>query len=231
MSDCRFGVSPVNYPDPDPAFVQLHIGPQKTPINFKIDTGSSVNILPQSIYKSLNIKHPLEAPSHKLTSYTGNMLPVIGMIQLASYHKSKVIQTKFYVVEGNAPPLNSLQSSVDLGLVQLTYAVESSFNCAPPCIDKQLVEKEYGDLFKGIGVLPGEVKLYLKDDAVPVVNPPPEALKLKLKAELDTMESAQIIAEVTEPTDWVNSLVVVEKPKHWQAKDLLGSKGAKRGNS
>ena len=31
---------------PDYAFVQLHIGPQKTPVNFKIDTVSSVNILP-----------------------------------------------------------------------------------------------------------------------------------------------------------------------------------------
>ena len=69
------------------------------------------------------------------------MLPVIGMIQLASYHKSKVIQTMCYVVEGNAPPLIILQSSVDLGLVQLTYAVESSFNCAPPCVDKQMIEK------------------------------------------------------------------------------------------
>ena len=212
---------------PDRAFVQLHIGPQKTPVNFKIDTGSSVNILPQSIYKSLNIKHPLEAPGHKLTSYTGNMLPVIGMIKLASYHKSKVIQTMFYVVEGNAPPLISLQSSVDLGLVQLTYAVESSFNCAPPCIDKQLINKEYGDLFKGIGVLPGEVTLYLKDDAVPVVNPPrrvPEALKSKLKAELDTMESDHIIAKVTEPTDWVNSLVVVEKPKTGKLRICLDPK-------
>ena len=212
---------------PDRAFVQLHIGPHKTPVDFKIDTGSSVNILPQSIYKSLNIKHPLEAPSHKLTSYTGNMLPVIGMIKLASYHKSKVIQTMFYVVEGNAPPLISLQSSVDLGLVQLTYAVESSFNCAPPCIDKQLINKEYGDLFKGIGVLPGEVKLYLKDDAVPVVNPPrrvPEALKSKLKAELDTMESDHIIAKVTEPTDWVNSLVVVEKPKTGKLRICLDPK-------
>ena len=97
---------------PDRAFVQLHICPQKTPVNFKIDTGSSVNILPQSIYKSLNIKHPLETPSHTLTSYTGNMVPVIGMIKLASYHKSKVIQTMFYVVEGNASSLFSFQSSV-----------------------------------------------------------------------------------------------------------------------
>ena len=124
---------------PDRAFVQLHICPQKTPVSFEIDTGSPVNILPQSIYKSLNIKHPLEAPSHKRTSFIGNKLPVTGMVKLASYHKSKVIQTMFYVVEGNALPLISLQSSVNLGLVQLTYAVESSFNCAPPCIDKQLI--------------------------------------------------------------------------------------------
>ena len=141
----------------------------------------------------------------------------------------------FYVVESNAPPLISLQSVVDLGLVQMKCAIESSFNCASPCIDKQLIEKEYGDLFKGIGVLPREVKLYLKDDAVPVVNPPrrvPEAIISKLKAELDTMESDQIIAKVTESTNWVSSLVAVEKtPKNWQAKDLLGSKSAKRGNS
>ena len=68
---------------PDRAFVQLHIGPQKKQINFKIDTGSSANILPHKDYKSLNIKHPLEPPQHKLTSYTGNMLPVIGMVRLS----------------------------------------------------------------------------------------------------------------------------------------------------
>ena len=62
----------------------------------------------------------------------------------------------------------------------------------------------YGDICKGIGVLPGEQKLYLKEDTVPVVNPPrrvPEALKSKLKAELDTKESDHIIEKVTEPTD------------------------------
>ena len=67
----------------------------------------------------------------------------------------------FYVVEGNAPPLKSIQTSVDLGLKQLTYAVESTFKP----IDNQLIESEYGDLFKGIGVIPVEVKQY-RDDAV-----------------------------------------------------------------
>ena len=62
---------------------------------------------------------------------------------------------------------------------------------------------------------------------MPVVNPPrrvPEALKSKLKAELDTMESDHIIAKVTEPTDWVNSLVVVEKPKTGKLRICLDPK-------
>ena len=202
---------------PDRAFAQLHVGPQNTQINFKIDTGSAVNILPHSLFKSLNSSHPIEPPTHKLTSYTGNMIPVVGMIRLACSHKGREIQTLFYVVEGNAPPLLSLQSSVDLGLIKLTYDVESSLRVPPVSpIDKQLIEHEYGDLFKGIGVIPGEVKLHLKDNAVPVVNPPrriPEALKSRLKCELDNMENDQIIVKVNEPADWVNSLVVVEKPQ------------------
>jgi len=55
----------------------------------------------------------------------------------------------------------------------------------------------------------------LKPDAIPVVNPPrrvPEALRNRLHEELDRMENNDIIAKVNTPTDWVNSLVVVEKP-------------------
>ncbi|MEW8546431.1 MAG: RNase H-like domain-containing protein, partial [Candidatus Thiodiazotropha sp.] len=86
---------------------------------------------------------------------------------------------------------------------------------------------EFSELFTGIGVIPGECKLYLKDNAVPVVNPPrriPEALKGKLKIELDRMERDGIIAKVTEPTDWVNSIVVAEKPKSGKLRVCLDPK-------
>ena len=59
------------------------------------------------------------------------------------------MQTLFYIVEGNAPPLLSLQSSVDLDLIKLTYDVESSFRVPQVSpIDKQLIEHEYGDLLR-----------------------------------------------------------------------------------
>ena len=78
-----------------------------------------------------------------------------------------------------------------------------------------------------LGVIPGEVKLHLKDNAVPVVNPPrriPETLKSRLKYELDTMENDQNIVKVDEPTDWVNSLVVVEKPQTGKLRICLDPK-------
>lgn len=64
--------------------------------------------------------------------------------------------------------------------------------------------------------MPGKVKLHLKTDCVPVVNPPrrvPVGLNDRLKDELARMEKHGIIAKVTKPTSWVNNLVIVEKPK------------------
>ena len=78
------------------------------------------------------------------------------------------------------------------------------------------MQLDFADLFAGTGVLLGTSKLYLKEKSVPVVNHPRrilEALKSKVQDELDRMEKDSIIAKVTEPTDWVNSIVVVEKPQ------------------
>ena len=99
------------------------------------------------------------------------MLPVIGMVKLACCHKDKVINALFYIAEGSGPPLISLQSSVDLGLIKLTYTIETSSQKDSSDLDKQSVMNEYAELFAGIGVLPGECELYIKENAVPVVNP------------------------------------------------------------
>ena len=51
-------------------------------------------------------------------------------------------------------------------------------------------------------------------EAVPVVHPPrkiPVTLRDRVKEELENMEQQGIIKNVTEPTSWVNSMVVNEK--------------------
>ena len=59
-----------------------------------------------------------------------------------------------------------------------------------------------------------EYDLTLHEHAVPSVHAPrrvPLALRDSLKAALDDMVTNKVITPVKEPTDWVSSLVVVEK--------------------
>ena len=80
-------------------------------------------------------------------------------------------------------------------------------------LSKDKVLSEYGDIFEGIGKFPGECTIQIDPSVAPVIHPPrkvPLALHEKLSQELTRMEADGIIAKVTEPTQWVNSLVVVE---------------------
>ncbi|GBN61323.1 Transposon Ty3-G Gag-Pol polyprotein [Araneus ventricosus] len=62
---------------------------------------------------------------------------------------------------------------------------------------------------------PRKCPAYGKDGAIPVIHPPrrvPQALQPKLKETLDKLEKEKIVTKVNKPTDWVQSLVIVEKP-------------------
>lgn len=70
-----------------------------------------------------------------------------------------------------------------------------------------------------------ETKIHIKKGAVPVIQPVchvPHTIWDKLKQELDNMEVSRINAKVIQPNEWVNSLVVVEKPHEqlWICLDL-----------
>ena len=70
-------------------------------------------------------------------------------------------------------------------------------------------------MFQGTGKLKGQYKLEIEENAKQVVHPPrrvPVALKGKLKRELERLQSLGIIEKVIEPTPWVSSLVIVQKP-------------------
>ena len=83
-------------------------------------------------------------------------------------------------------------------------------------ITKDYILKEFSDVFKGIGTLPGgPYHIRLKDDYKPVQHPPrsvPIAMQPVYKAELDRLTEEGIITEVHEHTEWINSIVPVMKP-------------------
>ena len=80
---------------------------------------------------------------------------------------------------------------------------------------KEALLHEYADCFNGIGCFEGEFHITLDPAVPPVIHPPrrvPEALQELVKKELDSLEAQGIITKVSEPTDWVNSLVCITKP-------------------
>ncbi|KAK2713685.1 hypothetical protein QYM36_009531 [Artemia franciscana] len=179
---------------------------------FKIDTGAEANILPLKDFNKLARKPALLLTADVLTSYMGEQLKVLGTANLKVQYKNQTPQTHtFHVVCTDRAPILSRQSSKRLQLIKFVLSVS---NPAPirPVIQKFL--NEFSDVFEGTGTLPGTCKIYLKEGAIPTIQPPkqvPFALQAKFKEELDRLESLGVIEKVTKPTQWVNSLVLVRK--------------------
>ena len=75
--------------------------------------------------------------------------------------------------------------------------------------------QRYPKVFKeGVGKIAGNYNIRLNPRVMPVQHAPrrvPVALRQRLKETLNSMVRANIIAPVTEPTQWISSMVVVPK--------------------
>ena len=90
-----------------------------------------------------------------------------------------------------------------------------SLSIADLPLTQEKVESTYADVFQGLGKFPGEpYKLRLKPDAVPAKHRPkkvPVHLQDAFHEEVERLVKMDVLEPVTEPTEWVNSFVIVEK--------------------
>ena len=110
------------------------------------------------------------------------------------------------VANTNATPILGLKPSANLNLIKRVWQVD---NDVP-----EYILNEFGHCFGEIGCLSEPYHITLKPDVTPVIHPPrkvPISMWGKLKKEFEHMVDLNIITPITEPTDWANSLVVVEK--------------------
>ncbi|CAC5425393.1 unnamed protein product [Mytilus coruscus] len=110
-------------------------------------------------------------------------------------------------IDTNQSPLLGFKASHELGLIHVIMTVQTD-------VDDPV--KSFPKVFTGLGCLEKPYHIKIDSSVSPVINPPrkiPAALREKLKGTLKEMEDKEVIRKVDEPTDWVNSLVVVEKPK------------------
>ena len=82
-----------------------------------------------------------------------------------------------------------------------------------PLSEADLVSK-YSSVFNGLGHI-GECSIQVDPNVQPEQHIPrrvPVALQDDVKKKILELEKGEIIAKVTEATDWINSMVIVAKP-------------------
>lgn len=180
-------------------------------INYKLDTGSQVNILLEKQYYSLRWKPKLHQTNIQLMSYSKHSIPVLGACVLEVTHLGKAAKVYFVIVQDASTAILGVKACDKLGLVKRTYTIE---NCTKIKDTTAQIVDQNNDLFDGLGCLPGEHKISIDPAVTPVVSPCrkiPFALHEKLQDELKRMENMGVICKETEHTDWVSPIVIVPK--------------------
>ena len=120
-------------------------------------------------------------------------------------------KVRFLVVKEDLTPLLGLNSTQKMKL--LTVHKENFINVVEDANDD--LTANYADVFnKGLGTLPGKVRLQVDPDCKPVILPArkvPVSVREKFKEELQRLERLQVITPVDEPTEWVSQIVVAVK--------------------
>lgn len=178
----------------------VYVGESNKEIQFKVDTGAEANVLPLSCAKELQAT--ISCSDARLRTYSGDLLPNGGKTTLW-LDADKVNGLEFELVDGDVMPVLGLKACVGLGIVK---RVDS--------INNQAVLDEFADCFEGIGCLERKHTIKINPEIKPVINRArriPISRVEKVKEELEKMEVNGIIEKVDQPTEWVNSMVVVEK--------------------
>lgn len=174
-------------------------------VNFKIDSGAEVNCIPIRF-----VKKGIRRSSIRLFDYNNKPIKTAGEAKLncKDSKTGDIYRAQFIVVSDELEPIVGLQSAVEFGLIK--SADINSINAN----EKEQFLSVNNEVFNGLGKLPGRVKIQLEEGASPKKHYNkrfPLTVQEKLKTELERLEKDGIICEITEPTEWINNLQVVEK--------------------
>uniref|UniRef100_A0A1Y1LD52 Reverse transcriptase domain-containing protein n=1 Tax=Photinus pyralis TaxID=7054 RepID=A0A1Y1LD52_PHOPY len=206
-------------------FTTLEINNQD--INFKLDTGAMVNIVPVSVLKVINFDfHKIRKTNMKLCTYTQEPIPILGQCHLKCRHKNKQMDLLFYIANINNTPLLGLRACIDLGLLSKVETIQNSNNQGNN-VDEKTVQvtkgsneiktllEKHDHVFRGIGCLDKPYRIELKGKVEPVVHPVrkiPFSIRDNLKQSLERLVKEKIIEKSDESAEWVNAIVIIRKP-------------------
>lgn len=194
------------------AFVTVQIN--NASVEMKVDTGAKCNVVPQKTFEQIKDKEQtMRTKPTNLVAYGGSEIETHGMVKLQCQLEDQMYTLPFFIVQEDVLPIPGLRACIQMGLVSFSKDVhqlsltDDDFS--------HLIQTEYSDLFSNeLGKLPVTYSMTLNPDVRPVVRPAhriPVAMKDRVKAELDRMQELGVIKPVSEPTDWVSSMVATNK--------------------
>ena len=171
-------------------------------INFKLDTGADCNIISTKDYAKLGFKlNKLNESNDSIITYTRERIPIMGICILDTVYKEKTYRIKFYVTNVYNSNILGLNACIKLNMIRKINNISS---------------ENFDDLFdEKIGCVNDTVKLELDKTIKPSIAPYrriPFTLHNVLKMELDKLVKSKIIIPVTQPTEWVSNIVLIQKP-------------------
>lgn len=125
--------------------------------------------------------------------------------------KDKHINSDFFVVEAEGPPLLlGLRACQELSLIKFVRTVHT----ADVATEISILD-DFNDLFEGLGECEGEHHIEINPEVEYVIHLIKKVLFTllpKLKQELKRVEQLGVLEKVDQPTEWVNSILMLEKP-------------------
>ena len=198
-------------------------------IKFQLNCGATCNLLPLKDYARV-MGDPddlhIEKSKAKLAMYNGAVMYPVWKCKLKCTTDGLSHALEFQVVDGDVRPLLSAELCQRLNFLKVLvkdplHHVDKVFRDSQytPSTSKTVIDDdiliEYADVFEGLGYLKDPYHIEIDPAAQPVIHPPhkvPVTLREPLRQELKRMEENDILAPVSEATDWVSSMVTVVKP-------------------
>ena len=188
-------------------------------VKMQVGSGASCNVLPK---KFLPKDSKIQKTDLKLTTYSKTYLKLLGVakVSLCNPKNKKKYRVEFAVIDEDYTPLLGSSAAQQMGLI--TVQQQNILQVAEPVAQESYQEltmekiaATYQNVFQGLDCMEGTLRLEVDKSVAPSIMPPrcvPLSLKERLKQELTRLERANLMKREEEPTDWVSSLVVTEKP-------------------
>lgn len=146
-------------------------------VPFKLDTRADCNAMSVETFNALSTSGKLKASSSKLIAFFGQRMSPLGKIALTCEYKRQKHSIEFEIIQQDVPAILGGAACVKLGLLKRMHNI----------VKESDLLKDYGDLFDGLGCLPGQHHIQIDHNVTPVVHAPrriPAALRERVMEEL-----------------------------------------------